>query len=69
MGRVRPLHLLSSILRSGGNCFCKHVEEIQVFEFLIGLNPSFEQIWVQILKMAHPLNLNEVYAYVHRDEG
>lgn len=67
MGGAKTLHLLLFILCS--KCYHKHVEEIQVFEFLVGLNPSFEQIRVQILNMALPLTLNEVYAYVHREEG
>lgn len=46
----------------------KHVEEIQVFEFLTGLNLDYKQIRVQILNMAIPFTLNELYAYVHHEE-
>lgn len=47
----------------------KRVEKIQTFEFLARLNPDYEQIKIQILNMGHPLNLNEVYAHIHHEEG
>lgn len=34
----------------------KHVEEIQVSEFLAGLNSNYKQVRVQIQNMALPLN-------------
>lgn len=46
----------------------KHVEEIQVFEFLICLNLEYEEFRVQILYMNLSTSLNEVYAYIHREE-
>lgn len=46
----------------------KHIEEIQVFEFLARLNLEYEHIRVHILNMHLLHSLVEVYAYVHREE-
>lgn len=47
----------------------KHVESIQVFEFLVGLNSEYEHVQVLLLGKDLLSSLNEVYAYVHREEG
>lgn len=47
----------------------KHVEAIQVFEFLAGLNSEYEHVGAHILNMALPLTLDEVYAHNHKEEG
>lgn len=46
----------------------KHIENIQIFEFLAGLNPEYEQVRVFILGIDPLLSLNEVYAHIHRDD-
>lgn len=47
----------------------KHVESIQIFEFLAGLNPEYEQVRVLFLGKNPLPSLNDVYAYVHKEEG
>lgn len=49
------------------SAYNKHVEEIQVFEFLIVLSLEYDQLKAQILNM-NLSSLNEVYAHVHREE-
>lgn len=47
----------------------KHVESIQIFEFLAGLNSEYEHVQVLLLGKHSLPSLNEVYAYIHREEG
>lgn len=46
----------------------KHVEEIQIFEFLASLNSEYEHVRVQILGKEPLPSLNEVYLYIHKEE-
>lgn len=55
------------VLRAS-TAYKKHVEEIQSFEFLVGLNQEYEKVWVNILRNDHLPSLNEVLFHVHREE-
>lgn len=46
----------------------EHIENIQIFEFLDGPNPEYEQVRAFILGIDHLLSLNEVYTHIHRDD-
>lgn len=46
----------------------KHVENIQILEFLASLNYEFEQVQGLILAKDPSPSLNEVYVHVHREE-
>lgn len=46
----------------------KNVESIQIFELLAGLNLEYEQVRVLLLGKDPLPSLNEVYAYIHREE-
>ena len=45
----------------------KLVERLRVHNFLNGLDEEFEQIRGEILRRYSVLDLEEIYAYVHRD--
>lgn len=47
--------------------YMKHVESVQNFEFLVGLNPEYEQIQVLLLGKDPLPSLNEVYAHIYRE--
>ena len=46
----------------------KSVERLRVHIFLNGLDADFEQIQGEILRKDPALDLEETYAYVHRDD-
>lgn len=46
----------------------KHVKEFCIYELLAGLNLKYDQLRVNILGKDPLPSLNEVYAYLHREE-
>lgn len=48
--------------------YAKHVEELCIYELLARLNPEYEQLRVNILGKDPLPPLNEVYAYLRREE-
>ncbi|GMY34460.1 hypothetical protein FCV25MIE_29702 [Fagus crenata] len=46
----------------------KRIENEQVYDFLAGLNPGFDQIRVQVLAQDPTPNLRSTYAFVRREE-
>lgn len=46
----------------------KHMESIQIFEFLAGLNLEYKEVRVLILRKDPLSTLDEVHAYVHIEE-
>lgn len=47
--------------------YAKYVKKFRIYELLMSLNPKYEQLRVTILSKDH-FHLNEVYAYLHREE-
>lgn len=52
----------------GTGVYKKHVEEIQIFEFLASLNWEYEQVQVQILGKEPLPFLSDAYSYIQREE-
>lgn len=58
------------------HCLCKeditayarHVEEFRIYELLVSLNAKYEQLRVNILGKVPLPSMNEVYAYLDREE-
>lgn len=48
--------------------YARHVEEFKNYELLVGLNPEYDQLRVNILGKNLLPPLNEVHAYLHREE-
>lgn len=68
MGTTRSLYHIPPFLYKDATTYKKHVEEIQVFEFLVGFCFEYEQVRLQILNMNLSF-LNEVYALICKEEG
>lgn len=48
--------------------YAQHVEEFWIYELLASLNPKNEQLQVNILSKDPLISLNEMYAYLNREE-
>ena len=47
----------------------RFVEKERIFEFLVGLNLEFDQVWVQVLGKVDLPSINETISIIGAEEG